>query len=334
MHTSLELFAGAGGIAIGLEQAGFESIGLVEFDKHASNTLKLNRPNWNVYFEDVALFADRDLESELNIKQYELDLLSGGSPCQSFSVAGKKLGFEDTRGTMFYHYAKVLHKLKPKMFLFENVRGLLNHDKGKTFSVIRSVFEQEGYELVYEVLNSWDYNVPQKRERLITIGVRKDFMKEPFTFPEKDPTRPVVGDIKLDVNPSNLECNFYSERRKELFELVPQGGYWKDIDPKLAQEYLGALWNGNGGSTGCLHKLSLSEPCRTILTSPSMKTTERCHPLETRPLSIRETARIQTFPEDWEFCGGKGARYKQIGNAVPINLAKAIGESIIKYLER
>lgn len=128
---SIELFAGAGGLALGLEQAGFEHIGLVEIDRSATNTLIHNRPSWNVLCEDVESVASRDLETEFNIKKGELDLLSGGTPCQSFSYAGKRLGLNDVRGTMFYHYATFLHKLQPKMFLFENVRGLLTHDKGR-----------------------------------------------------------------------------------------------------------------------------------------------------------------------------------------------------------
>ena len=115
-YKSIELFAGAGGLALGLEQAGFEHIGLVEFDKSAADTLTHNRPNWNVLCEDVEIVAARDLEEEFKIKKGDLDLLSGGAPCQSFSYAGKRLGLDDVRGTMFYHYATFLHKLQPKMF--------------------------------------------------------------------------------------------------------------------------------------------------------------------------------------------------------------------------
>ena len=170
--TSIELFAGAGGLALGLEQSGFQHIGLVEVDKSASETLKQNREKWNILCEDIAKVADRNLEQEFGIEKYELDLLSGGAPCQSFSYAGKRLGLQDVRGTMFYHYATFLHKLQPKMFLFENVKGLLTHDKGKTYQTILNIFEDEGYIIHKKVLNAWNYGVPQKRERLITIGIR------------------------------------------------------------------------------------------------------------------------------------------------------------------
>ena len=169
---SIELFAGAGGLALGLEQAGFDHIALIEYDKDASSTLKNNRPKWNVICEDIAEISQKDLEALFDIKKGELDLLSGGAPCQSFSYAGKRLGLNDTRGTMFYHYAIFLNKLQPKIFLFENVKGLLSHDKGRTFKTILEIFEDEGYSVSYKVLNAWDYGVAQKREADSSRGTR------------------------------------------------------------------------------------------------------------------------------------------------------------------
>lgn len=332
---SIELFAGAGGLALGLEEAGFQHIALVERDAPAAATLKMNRPNWNVLNEDVAAVAERDLETEFHLARKELDLLSGGAPCQSFSYSGKKLGLEDVRGTMFYHYATFLRKLQPKTFLFENVKGLLNHDQGRTFRTILSCFAEVGYETYYQVLNAWNYGVPQKRERLITIGIRKDLAdKARFEFPEPLNCKPTLRDIKLDDNPSKDECAFYSESKAKVFALVPQGGWWKHIDPAIAKEYMKGSWGltAGGGCTGFLRRLSLDEPSLTIMTSPNMKMTDRCHPLETRPFSYRENARIQTFPDNWQFCGTLSEKYKQIGNAVPVNLAKEIGVAIIKAL--
>ncbi len=330
-YKSIELFAGAGGLALGLEMAGFEHIGLVEFDKSAANTLRLNRPNWNVLCEDIEIVASRNLEKEFGIKKYELDLLSGGAPCQSFSYAGKRLGLEDTRGTMFYHYATFLKKLQPKMFLFENVKGLLNHDKGKTFKTICDIFEEQGYKINYSVLNALDYGVAQKRERLIVIGVRNDLSeKVKFQFPKKHEKKLVLRDILKDVPES--ECAKYSKEKEEIFKLVPAGGYWKDIDPNIAKKYMKSCWFMEGGRTGILRRLSLDEPCLTVLTTPQMKQTERCHPTEVRPFTIRENARIQSFPDKWQFTGTIASKYRQIGNAVPCNLAKEIGISIIKAL--
>lgn len=330
-YKSIELFAGAGGLALGLEMAGFNHIGLIEFDKSASNTLKRNRPQWDVLCEDVEVVASRDLEDEFGIKKGELDLLSGGAPCQSFSYAGKRLGLEDTRGTMFYHYATFLKKLQPKMFLFENVKGLLSHDKGKTFETIYSIFEEQGYTVNYAVLNALDYGVAQKRERLIVIGIRNDLTEKiKFSFPQKHEKKLVLRDVLNDVPKS--ECAKYSKEKEEIFKLVPPGGYWKDIDQDIAKKYMKSCWYMGGGRTGILRRLSLDEPCLTVLTTPQMKQTERCHPTEVRPFSIRENARIQSFPDEWEFTGTVAAQYKQIGNAVPCNLAKEIGISIVKAL--
>lgn len=331
---SIELFAGAGGLALGLEQAGFEHIGLVEFNRDAAETLTINRPQWKVLCEDIEQVAQRDLEKEFNIKKYELELLSGGAPCQSFSYAGKRLGLQDVRGTMFYHYATFLQKLQPKMFLFENVKGLLSHDSGRTFKTILNIFEDEGYVVTYKVLNAWDFGVPQKRERLITIGIRKDLVgKCKFDFPKEHNYKPVVRDIRLDINPDSTQCARYSKNKEAVFALVPPGGYWRDIDPKIAKKYMKTCWNMGGGRTGILRRIGLDEPSLTVLTNPGMKQTDRCHPLEVRPFSVRENARLQSFPDEWVFCGKLSEQYKQVGNAVPVNLAKEIGLEIIKTLE-
>lgn len=332
--TSIELFAGAGGLALGLERAGFEHIGLVEFNKDAADTLIANRPQWKVLCEDIAQVAERDLETEFNVRKYELDLLSGGAPCQSFSHAGKRLGLQDIRGTMFYHYATFLHKLQPKIFLFENVRGLLTHDSGRTFKTILGIFEDEGYTTVYKVLNAWDYGVPQKRERLITIGIRNDFANKcQVVFPKEHEYKPVVRDIQFDVNPDSEHCAHYSKNKEAVFALVPPGGCWRDIDPIIAKVYMKTCWDMSGGRTGILRRIGLDEPSLTVLTNPGMKQTDRCHPLEVRPFSVRENARLQSFPDEWIFCGKLSAQYKQVGNAVPVNLAKEIGLEIKRTLE-
>ena len=328
----IELFAGAGGLALGLEKAGFSSLGLVELDKDASNTLKVNRPNWNVINDDIANVSKLDLEKLFNIKKGELDLLSGGSPCQSFSYAGKRLGLEDTRGTLFYHYAEFLHKLQPKMFLFENVKGLRTHDKGRTYATILDIFEKEGYTIQKDVLNAWDFGVAQKRERLITVGIRNDLVgKIHFSFPEPQKYKQILRDVLLDCPKS--EGATYSEYKKKIFELVPPGGYWKDIPEDVAKEYMKSCWFMEGGRTGILRRLSLDEPSLTVLTSPSQKQTDRCHPLEARPFTVRENARCQSFPDDWMFCGSIGQQYKQVGNAVPVNLAYEVALKIKEGLE-
>ena len=317
--STIELFAGAGGLAL-------------ELDKAASDTLKCNRPNWRVINDDIANISCLDLEEYFNIKKGELDLLSGGAPCQAFSYAGKRLGLEDARGTLFYHYAKFLEQLQPKMFLFENVRGLLTHDKGRTYKTITDIFESEGYTIQKQVLNAWDYGVAQKRERLITIGIRNDLVQKiKFDFPAPHKYKPVLRDILLDCPQS--EGSQYSDHKRKIFELVPPCGYWRDIPEDIAKEYMKSCWYMEGGRTGILRRLSLDEPSLTVLTSPSQKQTDRCHPLEPRPFTIRENARCQSFPDDWQFCGSVGQQYKQVGNAVPVNLAYEIAVKIREALE-
>ncbi len=332
MFNSIELFAGAGGLALGVEQAGFNTIALIEFNREACDTLSKNRPNWRVICDDIANISCQDLEQYFNIREGELDLLSGGAPCQAFSYAGKRLGFEDTRGTLFYHYAIFLKKLQPKMFLFENVRGLLTHDKGRTYQTILNVFEEAGYTMQKQILNAWNYGVAQKRERLITIGIRNDLVgKISYSFPEPHKYKPVLRDVLQNV-PESLGTP-YGEKKRKLFELVPPGGYWKDIDPELAKDYMKSCWEMEGGRTGILRRLSMDEPSLTVLTSPSQKQTDRCHPLEARPFTVRENARCQSFPDSWEFCGSVGEQYKQVGNAVPVNLAYEVAKQIYKALE-
>lgn len=332
---SIELFAGAGGLALGIEKAGFDTIGLIEFDRDASETLRHNRPNWRVIHDDIANISCLDLEKYFSVKKGELDLLSGGAPCQSFSYAGKRLGLEDTRGTLFYHYAQFLEKLQPKMFLFENVKGLLTHDKGRTYKTILEFFRQAGYTITEnqrKVLNAWDYGVAQKRERLITIGIRNDlYDKVHFEFPTPHTYKPVLKDVLLDCPKS--EGSPYSEYKRRIFEMVPPGGYWRNIPEDVAKEYMKSCWHMGGGRTGILRRLSLDEPSLAVLTSPSQKQTDRCHPLEPRPFTVRENARCQSFPDSWKFCGSVGQQYKQVGNAVPVNLAYEIALKIKEALE-
>ena len=237
MFTTIELFAGAGGLALGIEKAGFNTLGLIEFDKNAADTLKRNRPGWNVINDDIANISCLDLEKLFSLEKGELDLLSGGAPCQAFSYAGKRLGLEDARGTLFYHYAVFLEKLQPKMFLFENVRGLLTHDHGKTYATMLDIFAKAGYTINKQVLNAWDHGAPQKRERLITIGIRNDLAnKISYVFPEAHDYKPVLRDVLLDC-PKGPGVP-YGEKKRKIFELVPAGGYWRDIDPAIAKEYM------------------------------------------------------------------------------------------------
>lgn len=330
-YKSIELFAGAGGLALGLEQAGFKTTLLNEINQDACATLKENRPSWKIINDDI---------SNVDFSGYQdTDLLSGGFPCQAFSYAGNKLGFEDIRGTLFFEFSRAIQEIKPKVILGENVRGLLTHDKGRTIEIIKSVIRELDYTLIEpKVLKALFYRVPQKRERLFLVGIRNDLVKfANFTWPEPYSRIMTVADAlkKGELYPTDCppsQGKSYPARKKEILSLVPPGGCWIDLPEDLQREYMQQSYFSGGGKTGMARRLSWDAPSLTLTCSPAQKQTERCHPEETRPLSIREYARIQTFPDEWEFIGSLSSQYKQIGNAVPVNLALAVGKRIISLL--
>lgn len=331
-YNSVELFAGAGGLALGMSLAGFHHVLLNEFDTSACNTLKTNKPNWNVIEGDVRHIDFTPLRGKV-------DFLSGGFPCQAFSYAGKQAGFNDTRGTLFFELARAVKEIRPLVFMGENVKGLISHDEGRTFDTIRNTIKELGYTLVDpRVLKAIMYQVPQKRERLILIAIRNDVAdKVQFHWPTPFYRVLTLRDAlhKSDIFDTDVSETIgfsYPEKKKQVMALVPQGGNWRDLPEDIAKSYMGGSWLLGGGKTGMARRLSLDEPSLTLTCSPCQKQTERCHPTETRPLSVREYARIQTFPDYWQFQGTVAAQYKQIGNAVPVNLAWAIGRSLIRLL--
>ncbi|MCQ2440081.1 MAG: DNA (cytosine-5-)-methyltransferase [Oscillospiraceae bacterium] len=323
--TAIELFAGAGGLALGLEQAGIKTVEYIEFDKACCETLKANRPNWNVVCDDI---------HNVDFTQYEgkIDIVTGGFPCQAFSFAGKKLGFEDTRGTLFHEFARCVKEVRPKMFLAENVRGLVFHDNGRTLSTIISVLESLGYHTQQKIMNACYYGVGQKRERIVIIGIRDD-LDINFDYPIADEKWTTLRDALKDCPKSIGES--YSEKKRKVLDLVPAGGCWVDLPEEVAKEYMGKSYYSGGGRRGMARRISWDEPSLTLTCSPSQKQTERCHPDETRPFTVREYARIQSFPDDWTFSGGITDQYKQIGNAVPVEMARRVGvelkNSILNY---
>ena len=314
--TAIELFAGAGGLALGLEKAGIKTVEHVEFDKACCETLRTNRPNWNVICDDI---------HNVDFTQFrdKVDIVTGGFPCQAFSFAGKKLGFEDTRGTLFHEFARCVKEVNPKIFMAENVRGLVSHDKGRTLTTIINVLEALGYHTQQKILNAAYFGVGQKRERIVIVGIRNDTDIE-FSYPnEEDKMTTLREALKGCPKSDGVE---YSEKKKKVLALVPPGGCWVDHLPEdIAKEYMGKSYYSGGGRRGMARRISWEEPCLTLTCSPSQKQTERCHPEETRPFTVRESARIQSFPDDWTFCGGIGDQYKQIGNAVPVEMARRIG---------
>lgn len=334
VFTSVELFAGGGGLALGIHKAGFKHLLLNELDKDACATLQKNMPEWNVVQDDI---------HEVDFSSYhgKVDLLTGGFPCQAFSYAGKRLGFEETRGTLFFELARAVKEIQPKVFLAENVKGLLEHDNGRTIDTIKSVISELGYTLIEpHILRAILYNVPQKRERLILVAIRNDIAPlVKFQWPA------VCGEIRTlrdallkgdlyDCDVPESEGQKYPESKKAVMKLVPEGGDWRDLPEDIAKEYMKGSYFLGGGKTGMARRLSMDEASLTLTCAPAQKQTERCHPIETRPLTVREYARIQTFPDNWQFCGSLSAKYKQIGNAVPVNLAWALGRSVMRLFNK
>ncbi len=329
-YKVLELFAGAGGLAVGMELSGLKCEALNEIDKFACATLRKNRPNWKVLEGDVKNF-------EFTQYKDKIDVVTGGFPCQAFSYAGKRLGFEDARGTLFYEFARVVKEVNPPICIGENVKGLLNHENGKTLQGMISILDEIGYNVVpVEVLKAINFKVPQKRERLILVGIRKDItIKYEYPKPYKK-----IYHLKDALKKGELfDCNVpksngvkYPASKKTVLDLVPPKGYWRDLPIDIQKEYMGGSFFLGGGKTGMARRIGWDEPCLTLTCSPAQKQTERCHPDETRPFTVREYARIQTFPDNWEFVGSLAQQYKQIGNAVPVNLGREVGYSIIKFL--
>lgn len=322
--TVIDLFAGAGGTALGLDNAGLNHVLLNEFDKNAVATLKKNRPDWKVASDDI---------HNIDFTEYKgkVDIVEGGFPCQAFSYAGRKLGLEDARGTLFYEFARCVKQVQPKVLMGENVRGLASHDKGRTLQVMIQSLEGLGYIVKYKIMRAQYLDVPQKRERLVIMGVRKDLGVAPIFPDEKNYTislREAIGD--RPTSPGQT----YSENKRRILDLIPEGGYWKNLPKNIQKEYMMTSYYLGGGKTGMARRLSWDEPSLTLTCSPSQKQTERCHPDETRPLNIREYARIQTFPDEWKFEGSISSQYKQIGNAVPVNLGYYMGCASIEVLER
>lgn len=323
VHGFIEVCAGGGGLSTGLIKAGFTPILLNDTNKDCCETLKHNHPNVHVVCGSMDTI---DYSPYTN----KVDLLTGGMPCQSFSHAGLRKGLNDPRGDLMLKFVDILNIVLPKLFLIENVKGLLTHDKGNTMKqIINTLNTNNLYNISYKCLDASKYNVPQKRERIFIVGVLKSISR-PFTFPNESSTTKILKDVLCNVPFS--EGATYNKDKIKLFKMIPQGGCWINLPEELQKEYLGNSYYSGGGKRGILYRLSMEKPSLTLLCTPSQKQTERCHPLEERPLTIREYARVQTFDDNYHFIGSLNSQYKQIGNAVPVELAKQIGTSLIRLL--
>lgn len=366
---SISLFTGAYGLDLGLEKAGFKTISVVEKDKDAVKTIALNRP----YLQESAVSREIEKVSSQQLLEEggrvlklgrallpgEVDLVTGGPPCQPFSTAGKRGSVMDPRGSLFMDFIRVVKEVQPRFFLMENVRGLLSaslrhrpiNQRGKNYSplepdeiagaalqVVLTEMKELGYNVVYNLLEAADYGVPQNRLRVVFIGSRDC---ENVTFPlakySKDgkilPKWRTLKDGLIDLVDNKPEFMSYSENRLKFLKLLTAGQNWRYLPEELKQEAMGGAYNSGGGKVGFYRRLSWEKPSPTITTCPHQKATDMCHPVELRPLTVRESARIQTFPDDWIFHGSISAKYKQIGNAVPVLLAQELGEYLVNVMQ-
>lgn len=324
--TFIEVCAGGGGLSAGLIKAGFTPLLLNDNVADCCKTLKKNHPTANVVLGSM---ADIDFTKYVG----KVDLLTGGVPCQSFSQAGLRKGLSDPRGDLMMKFIDIVELVQPKVFMVENVKGLLTHENGDTIKrIVEAMTASQLYDVKYQCLDASKYGVPQKRERVLIIGTLRRGGEKAFEFPMETGERVVLKDA-LKYVPESIGAQ-YPEEKKRLFRMIPQGGCWVNLPEDLQKTYLGNSYHSGGGKRGILYRLSMEKPSLTLLCTPSQKQTERCHPLEERPLTVREYARVQTFDDTHEFIGSMSSQYKQIGNAVPVRLAEKMGKSILDYLQQ
>jgi DNA (cytosine-5)-methyltransferase 1 len=311
MLTSVELCAGAGGQALGLERAGFAHSALVEIDKHCCNTLRHNRPEWNVLEEDMRLFKDRAADYR------GMDLLAGGLPCPPFSVAGKQLGEQDERN-LFNDALDIIDDARPRAVMIENVRGFLDavfHDYRER---LKSQLDKLGYKTDWRLLNASDFGVPQLRPRVVIVAVQKE-RADFFDWPEPNPHNPpTVGETLIDQMSANgwTGAQEWAAKADEIAPTIV-GGSKKHGGPDLGPTRARAAW------------ATLGVEGRTIAPEPP----ERLHQGMPR-LTVPMVARIQGFPDDWHFTGAKTNAYRQVGNAFPPPVAQAVSGQIARVLRK
>lgn len=356
---ALSFFSGAMGLDIGLEQAGFETIFASEIDNACRKTILKNHP-------DIALVGDVREYSASQIRKIagledneDVDLMVGGPPCQAFSTAGKRKGFEDERGNVFLNFIDLITEIRPKFAVIENVRGLLSaplkhrpHSfrggefkelepeelPGGALNHIIQRLKDAGYNVNFNLYNSANFGAPQKRERIVIVCSR-DSSDIPFL----EPTHSENGEFGLKkwltfkeaVTGLHSNCHEYvnfPEKRLKYYRLLKAGQNWRSLPIDLQMESMGASFYSGGGKTGFLRRLSWNEPSPTLVTHPAMPATDLAHPEENRPLSVQEYKRVQQFPDNWDIEGSILDKYRQIGNAVPVGLGYAIGSLLMKLM--
>lgn len=341
---ALSFFSGAMGLDLGLQKAGIHVRLACEFDKACRNTIIANKPEIAL-LGNVWDYSPNQIKEAAGLSQHhDIDLMVGGPPCQSFSTAGVRRGINDTRGSAIIRYIELIEQLRPKYAVIENVRGLLsasleNKLPGGVLLLILNRLKNAGYGVSFNLYNSANYGSPQIRERIVLICHR-----EGDELPYLEPTHSNLPNFNLppwktfQQAISGLEhCHHdyltFPEKRIHFYKMLKPGQYWKNLPANLQKEALGNAFYSGGGKTGFYRRLAWDKPSPTLVTHPAMPATSLAHPTENRPLSIQEYKRIQQFPDDWVLCGSLLDQYKQIGNAVPINLGEAIGKTILNHMQ-
>lgn len=344
----IDLFSGAGGLSLGAEWAGIEVSHAIEKDIFSAKTYKTNHPKTNVIVSKI-----QDIDPVQIAKKGEVFILFGGPPCQGFSTSNRKTRNDDnTNNSLFREFLRFTMELFPEWILFENVEGITNYNNGKTLEYIKQSLEDLGYSINSEILYASDYGVPQHRNRFFLVGNRKNI---PFVFPEKSTTSISVGEAINDLPILNngdtfnhlpyregIQPSTYAKKMRgkskisiqnivsrnldyviERYKYIQQGQNWKAIPSHLMLNYK----NKNNCHSGIYKRLKIDEPSIVI---SNYRKNMLIHPVQNRGLSVREAARIQSFPDDFIFEGSIHYIQQQIGNAVPPLLAKAIFEQILK----
>jgi DNA (cytosine-5)-methyltransferase 1 len=362
-------FSGAMGLDLGLEAAGVAPTLAVELDPVCCSTIRLNRPGLTLLEADVRQLHEADLKRARR-SAGDVFLMVGGPPCQSFSSGGKRAALSDPRGNLIYEYLRLVTEVRPRYFVLENVANLVTaavrhraiaDRPGQQWSLKRysaegdpratltldpdelsgtalrqllgDVDHQLRYRVRFGVLDAAECGAPQHRLRFVLYGSR-DGVPPALPLPthgpgSKQPFRTVRDAIaKLEDCPG-----FHSEytpAMRRFFELVPPGGNWRSLPEKVQREALGGAWKAGGGKTGFFRRLDWDAPSPTITGRANRKASGMCHPEAIRPLSVRECAALQGFPASWTFVGAMNRQYMQVGNAVPLALGKAIGDSFLQ----
>lgn len=326
MYRAIDLFAGIGGIRLGFEQAfkgDIKTVFVSEWNEKAIETYRANFDDGLDVTGDITEVDAQDISAH--------DILLAGFPCQAFSLAGQKRGFEDARGTLFFDVARILRRHKPKVVFCENVKNLVNHDKGRTFQVIKGVLEDLGYTVFYKILNSRNFGVPQNRERIYIVGFRKDITPERFLFPEKIDDTKTIKDIleEHEVSSKYYLSTAYLASLKRHKERHASKGHGFGYEIREVDSVAGAIVCGGMGRE---RNLIIDE--RLTDFTPVTHIKGEVNREYIRKMTPREWARLQGFPNDFKLVVADTHLYRQFGNSVTVPVIRAIAEQIRKCLER